>query len=279
MHAQASPGRAPAQMTPALSPQVVWLDGLTQAVVAYARDMREGEWIPRHCHARAQLLYASSGVMAVSTPGQAFIVPPSRAVWVPGGVPHEVQARTALTMRTLYVRAQAVPENRLSAPCAVAVTALLRELILAALDGPQSYPPETPRARLSAVILDRLAALSPAPLALPVPGDRRLTPIVEALMADPGERRRLDEWATHLGLSERTLSRRFQAGTGMTFRAWRQQCCLMHALERLGRGQSVTRVALDLGYDSPSAFIAMFRRALGNTPAAYLREAQASGRG
>lgn len=259
------------QLVPALNAEVVWLDGLAQPVVAYARDLAEGECIPAHCHARGQLLYASSGVMAVTTPRRAFVVPSSRAVWVPGGVEHEVHARSAVAMRTLYVRAEAVPQSLAAQPAVVQVPALLRELILAALQGPQSYVPDSARARLSAVILDCLATLSPAPLALPVPDDARLAPLVAALMADPGDARPVRAWAQRLGMSERSLARAFRAGTGMSFRAWRQQCRLMHALERLGRGQTVTRVALDLGYDSPSAFIAMFRRSLGTTPAACVR--------
>ena len=55
----------------------------------------------------------------------------------------------------------------------------------------------------------------------------------------------------------------------MTFRQWRQQVKLLEALGRLANGEQVATVAFDLGYDSQSAFIAMFRKALGTTPGKY----------
>jgi AraC-like DNA-binding protein len=58
----------------------------------------------------------------------------------------------------------------------------------------------------------------------------------------------------------------------MSFRAWRQQLRLLRGLELLAAGAPVTRVALDLGYESTSAFTAMFRRVLGTTPTAYFRQ-------
>jgi AraC-like DNA-binding protein len=89
------------------------------------------------------------------------------------------------------------------------------------------------------------------------------------VLADPADRRTLAAWARPAGASVRTLARLFTRETGMGFRGWRQQVRLLRALERLAAGEAVTTVALDLGYDSPSAFVAMFRRALGTTPGRY----------
>ena len=55
----------------------------------------------------------------------------------------------------------------------------------------------------------------------------------------------------------------------MSFAAWRQQACLLMALPRLAAGETVTSVALDLGYDSPAAFATMFKRRLGLSPSQY----------
>lgn len=255
-----------------LNPEVAELESLPQPVVAYRRDLVDGERIPPHRHRRAQLVYASEGVMTVTTADGAFVVPPQRAVWLPGGMEHRIDARGPVAMRTLYVGPGAAPDLPTEV-CVLHVTALLRELILAAVDMPQSFGPTSPEHRLMSVILDQIRVLPVAPLSLPMPKDRRLRRLAEALLDDPSDGRGLEAWARDAGASPRTLARLFQRETAMSFRAWRQQLRLLRAMEMLAAGQSVTTVALDLGYDSPSAFTAMFRRTLGTTPKRYFAEA------
>lgn len=255
-----------------LNPEVDRLEALPQSVVAYRRDLADGEVIPPHRHRRAQLVYASEGVMTVTTSGGAFVVPPQRAVWLPGGVEHRIEARGAVAMRTLYVEPDASP-GLPAAVCVLHVTPLLRELIIAAVAAPHPFKPNSPEHRLMSVILDQIRVLPVAPLALPMPADRRLRRVAEGLLDDPADSRSLDQWARQVGASGRTLARLFGAETGMSFRAWRQQLRLLRALERLAAGDTVTVVAMDLGYDSPSAFTAMFRRNLGAAPTRYFRPA------
>ena len=123
------------------------------------------------------------------------------------------------------------------------------------------------------VILDLVQTLKIAPLDLPMPTDVRLKKISETLTVNPSDNRTLEDWGKSVGATNRTLSRRFRFETGMSFRQWRQQMRVLESLRRLGREEQVTTVALDLGYDSPSAFIAMFKKALGKTPGQYFKEA------
>lgn len=255
-----------------LNPEVERLETLPQPVVAYRRGLADGETIPPHRHRRAQLCFASEGVMTVTTADGAFVVPPHRAVWLPGGTEHRVDARGPVVMCALYVERAAAPGLPRTV-CVLHVTPLLRELILAAVDMPQSVASNTPEDRLMAVIFDQIRALPVAPLSLPMPKDRRLRRVADALLDDPADGRGLDDWARAVGASARTLARLFQRETAMSFRAWRQQLRLLRAMEMLAAGQSVTTVALDLGYDSPSAFTAMFRRTLGTTPKRYFGRA------
>jgi AraC-like DNA-binding protein len=148
----------------------------------------------------------------------------------------------------------------------VQVSPLLRELILASVEAPG--PPRR-RSQLAALIFCELAEAAVAPLHLPEPADPRVRRVTEALRAEPGDPRTLAAWGKAVGASARTLSRLFLAETGMTFRQWQRQARLLAALVKLAQRQPVTAVALDLGYDSPSAFIHAFRRALGRTPRAY----------
>ena len=122
------------------------------------------------------------------------------------------------------------------------------------------------------VILDQILIQPLVPLALPLPVDQRLLQITQSLIKNPADTRVLGDWALKVGASKRTLNRLFSKQTGMSFRTWRQQLRLHRGLELLAAGESVTLVAIELGYENTSAFIAMFRRCLGSTPTRYLRE-------
>lgn len=240
-------------------------------VAAMAKDFADGSRIAPHRHRRAQLVFAAQGVMVVWTEQGSWVVPPHRAVWMPAETEHSIRSWGNVAMRTLYVR----PDIAATLPlrcCVVAVSALLRELILRAVELPLLYDEAGPAGRVMATILDEIRALPVLPLHLPWPADQRLRRLCWALRQDPSSERTLEGWARAAGASSRTLARLFRAETGMSFGAWRQQVRLLEALRRLALGQPVTQVALDLGYRSPSAFTFMFRRALGCPPTRYFME-------
>jgi AraC-like DNA-binding protein len=176
-----------------------------------------------------------------------------------------------VAMRTLYVRAD-VAETLPRQCCVIAVSPLLRELILRAVELPLLYDERGPEARVMSLILDEIRALPALPLHLPWPADPRLKRLCAAIQEDPASERTLEHWADTVGASSRTLARLFRKETGMSFGEWRQQVRLVDALGRLATGQKVTAVAMDLGYQSPSAFTSMFRRALGEPPTRYFLE-------
>lgn len=253
----------------AIAAEVRALQRLPQSIQAFAADYTEGHVIPLHRHSRAQLLHAESGLMAIEAASTSWLVPPGVALWLPPGMPHEVRAVTAISMRTLYIRSDAAVG--LAEHCrAIAVSPLLRELIFRAVTFSPHYAPDSPEGRLMAVILDEIREQPDAPLNLPLPRDRRARRVADALVADPADGRPIEEWASVTGASARTLARIFREQTGLSFGQWRQRRRLLTALERLAAGEAVTVLALDLGYSSPSAFAAMFRRALGHPPSRFL---------
>lgn len=254
------------------------LEDAARPVVTISSDNPGGVHFPEHRHYRAQLVFAREGVVTVTTAAGAWVVPPQQAVWVPAQVYHDVRSAAAVSMRSLYVH----PDATAGLPavcCVMAVEPFLRELIVKVAhlgergDCGESY------ARLVQVVLDELRHLKPSPLHLPLPRDARLRVITATLLAEPGDNRDLAAWGRHAGASGRTLARLFRRETGMTFAGWRRRLRLMAALSRLGAGESVTRVAYDLGYHSPSAFVAMFRRTLGMPPGRYLKGSHANTHG
>ncbi len=245
-----------------------------QLVVAVSSDSPGEQRFPSHRHFRAQLVFASEGVMTVTTAAATWVVPPQQAVWVPAGVDHEVYSAGPLSMRSLYVHPDAT--GGLSEECCVmAVGPFLRELIVKVCDLAERTKTPESYTRLVGVVLDELRDLKTAPLHLPLPRDPRLKAVTDSLMASPGDDRDLTQWGRHAGASARTLARRFRRETGMTFAGWRRRLRLLAAVSRLGAGESVTMVAYDLGYHSPSAFVAMFRRSLGASPGRYFKGLQA----
>lgn len=237
-------------------------------VAAMPKDFPPGTHIPPHRHERAQLVYAVSGVMRVTTPVGTWIVPPQRAVWIPPGTEHEIRMVGAVAMRTLYVAAATA--KRLSTQCRVIdVSPLLRELILAAMAEPVDYPPRSRGAAVATLLLQELGIVEALPLHLPQPRDAKLQAVCKAITDNISGETGLDDFARDAGMSSRTLARLFRRETGMGFQQWRQQARLAEALARLSDGQPVGVIAADLGYASPAAFTAMFRRCLGTTPSRY----------
>lgn len=242
---------------------------VARPIAGLADEYPPGFVDPRHSHKRAQLLYASVGVTQVTTDNASFVVPPQRAVWVPAGVAHEVHCRGHVSVRTLYVDPQV--RTDLSSTCRVLeVSDLLRELILEAITLPIEYDVDGRDGRVMALILDEIARAPTIPLHVPMPQDARLMRICRTILADPAHGDTLDQWAKIAGMGRRTFTRVFRRETEMSFAAWRQHVRLMEALSRLATGHHVTTVAFDVGYNSPSAFTAMFRRAFGAAPTQYI---------
>jgi AraC-like DNA-binding protein/mannose-6-phosphate isomerase-like protein (cupin superfamily) len=239
-------------------------------IEAWSKDYRSGHVIAEHNHVRGQLLFAESGVMRLKTRTGAWIVPPSRAIWIPARVRHEVRMASAVRMRTLYVH----PDAGFSFPSncqLVEVSALLRELILAGVNIVSERKRGNGLKKILALIEEEVKSSREIALHVPFPKDARLKPICEALLQKPSIRENLRLWARKSSLSERTLLRLFQQEMGVSYRYWRQQVVLSEAISLLERGISVNRVSRKLGYRSVSAFSLMFHQALGLRPGHFLQ--------
>lgn len=259
--------KATPSVAPAVERSIPRLARLPRPVYARMESLPAGSLARPHTHAWVQLSYAISGVLEIRTATASFVAPPQRAIWIPAGIEHEVRTSARTEMRSLYLDSAATAWA--PADCHVlAVSPLVRELILAVGALPVEYDEAGPAGRLVATLFDQLAALPQVAFNLPLPRDARLLKVCSALQAAPDDTRSLAAWGEVAGLGERSLARLFRAETGLSFGDWRLRLRLLLALGALERGERVTRVALDCGYASTSAFIAAFRRAFGSTPLA-----------
>ncbi|WP_307060521.1 AraC family transcriptional regulator [Streptomyces achromogenes] len=222
-----------------------------------------GGAIDAHRHDDHQIVYAGRGVLAVTTGAGSWVAPGNRAIWVPAGVDHAHRAHGELELHLMGLPATDNPLG-LDTPTVLAVGPLLRELIIAYTHAPDDDSPE--RARLRAVLIDRLRTSPQEPLHLPTPAAPLLRTLCDVLRADPADSSTLAELGSRVGASDRTLSRLFRSDLGMTFPQWRTQLRLQHALVLLAEKEPVTAVAHRCGWSSASAFIDVFRRTFGHTP-------------
>jgi AraC-like DNA-binding protein len=247
--------------------------GLTppRPITVRAQTIPARHSFPEHAHGWNQMVYAISGVLTVAVEGHSFVISTEQAVWLPTGLRHRVGSLLGADFRSLWIADEAgrgLPQS----PTVFAVTPLLKALIIEAAEIGGGEDRDGYAGRVTDLILDQLRRARSLPGALPWPrGESSLTMLCEALYADPADPRGPEAWGRELGMSERTLARRFEAEIGMSLRSWRRRLRLFKAIELLGGGLDVTRTAMELGYGSTSAFIYAFRTEMGCSPQAYMR--------
>jgi AraC-like DNA-binding protein len=235
-------------------------------MAGYAFDYVSGHQTGLHRHPRAQLLFATAGVMRVATEPALFTVPPGTGLWVPAKTLHAVRMDGAVHMRALFLRADAAQAGP-AATTVIAVSPLLRELILTVCGEPVVWDARGPIRLVAALVLHEIGRAATRPLSLPACRDPRLRRVADALAADPADSRDLAAHAEAAGASVRTLARLFRAETGMSFQQWRRQLRMTEALAQIAQGVPLARAAAAVGYASVPAFGAAFRETFGTTPA------------
>jgi AraC-like DNA-binding protein len=223
--------------------------------------------IPVHHHRKGQLILALHGAVTCSVAGALWIVPPQCGVWIPGDMPHSNRATANARLCFLFVEPDIVALPRQC--CTLAITPMVREMILHLADAPLDYERGGHTDQLARVLLDELVLLPMERLHLPISDHPKIRTMADALSANPGDRSTIAQWANRLALSERTLTRLIVKETGLSFGRWRQQLHLLVAVRELASGSSVQRVSENLGYESVTAFITMFKKALGLPPTRY----------
>ena len=229
-------------------------------VASLASDYPAGHLIAEHAHPTKQIIYAIDGVMRVEAEQGLWVVPPGRGLWMPERVLHQIHCVGAVKLRTLYLSGQDAAFT--DSIQVFDVSDLMREFVIRLTEQVSSLVSE----HLTAILIDELSRADSAALFLPTAKDARVSRMGAAWLANPADQATLQDWANILGYSPRTLIRRVKKETGMSFREYRRQARILAALELLSAGNSVTNTALDVGFESPSAFIQSFKAVMGKTP-------------
>ncbi|WP_158262652.1 AraC family transcriptional regulator [Photobacterium sanctipauli] len=224
-----------------------------------------------HTHDWGQWSYAVEGILIVHTEDGHYVAPPQYAIWIPEGVNHKVISNGAAQMRSLYISSQLLPGIDWLQPRVCSIAPLVKELVLQFCQFDIEYPLNSPESRLVQVLVDQISQLPAATTQLVMPSDKRLLTIVKKLQQNLAQPTDIEQFGEQVGLSGRSISRLFKQQTGLSFQQWRQRLRLLEALSQLEKGDPVTKVSLDCGYESVSAFVAVFKKQFGATPGKYFQ--------
>lgn len=245
------------------------LEDTPRRVVALATDYEDGAYLKPHAHRRSQFLYSMQGMMEVETSAGKWLVLPYRGVWIPAGEIHSVTMLNAST-RSLYI--DTTEEMMRGDICeVVTVSPLLHSLLLEVVKLPRLYDLSGREGALVTLLLHEVHLAKSLPFYTPLPSHLGLLSLCQTFIQNPTITSSPLDWAKKLNRSPRTFTRFFQTELGMTFSEWRQHVVLMSALMRLGKKEPITTIALTLGYESPSAFSAMFKKTLGTSPSEFTK--------
>jgi AraC-like DNA-binding protein len=245
------------------------LKHVPRPLAAIAYSSLAGAKGPLHTHDRAQFIYAASGSMKVNTDLGCWIIPPQRAVWMPAGYPHQPTMIGAVELRTLYIREDICPAPAPNVPRMLGVSAFLGELVLRLMEMPGEYDESGQDGQVVKTFLGEIDWTPLHPVSLPPLHDQRLQVVEATLTKNPGSTRTLEDWATRLDCSPRTLARLFLKETGLSFHTWRDQIRTFAALPMMADNRPLSEIADELGYETAWAFTAMFKRVTGQLPSRY----------
>jgi AraC-like DNA-binding protein len=261
----------PATVVGPLTPHLYAPDAV-RPLRAKEQFLQADTFVELHVHPWPQLTFSTRGVVRLSTEDGSYIVPPSRALWVPADMPHSITLIEDAELRTVYIHRWLAPSWE---KCEVLeISPLLRALMLALDTTPDGQPPADPHApqrerMIAPLLIDEIERATQIRIDVPLPADKRLRQLCETLLRNPADRATLAERAQAIGASERTVARLFRDQLGMNWQQWRQQAVMAHALPLLARGMAVSQVATASGYATDSAFCAMFKAATGRSPTAF----------
>lgn len=248
---------------------------LPEPVFFFERIMPRDTIYPPQTHRWGEFVFSFSGVLELYAEGSLFRVPPGQGLWHPPETEHRGGNRNPSLHCSLYIEPGVAAEKGLpQTSCALTINAMVRSMLHHLRLNMPAAPYTAEESRLLEVVVDQLAIAPCTGSYLPGSNDAALSKVLAYLEDHPGDNCPVRQLAERFGTTERTLARKAQRDLGMPLSEWRQRLKVVRAMPMLQAGVTVENVALDLGYSTASAFIAMFRRLLNITPDEYRKNAE-----
>ncbi|AXN33848.1 AraC family transcriptional regulator [Vibrio coralliilyticus] len=242
-------------------------DSIDSKVVGIAADLGRHD-SGLHKHQKGQLLYAPKGCMNFALSDSICILPPTKAVWIPPDTVHRAFMTNVVAYRSLYFDCDAFS-------CPDAITIIEVSELLKALINKMAFWPadkhESEMTNYTALFWEEFSQSKTYSYELPLPTDRRLNGFRRQVSDEAFLAPDLVTLANFAGASPKTITRIFKAETGMSYQEWKQQWRTLKAIELLCRERQVSDVAHLLEFSSDSAFIAFFKKQIGQTPLNFMK--------
>lgn len=224
-----------------------------------------------HCHDdMLQIIYTLKGKIQIVTEQNLYLLPLGRGLVIPSGVEHNLIVPSTADVRVVNLNSSLNYISRLESCSIVNISPLFSAVVDELSLYHEAFDDDSPEARLCMVLIDCIQKASNHHLTLPIPMDKRIKRIVDAIIASPSDKKTLEEWSSIIGASRRTITRLFVNETGMNFQRYRQHLQIYLSLSLLHESANINTVAYHVGYDSPSAFSSTFKKVMAITPAEYV---------
>lgn len=225
----------------------------------------------RHRHSKHQLLRPQHGVLCVETGTHLHTCASPMAIWIPAGVVHATTIGAGAAASLFFS-----PEHYAWSSTEVRqieVSPLLQHMVDTAAEGLAGTKSFQRQFFDIIAELCHRALAEPVTPALAVPRSPEVKRAVDHLLAHLAEQT-IPQLAQAVGMSERTLRRRFQSELALSPDDYLRHARLIKAMQTLRSAPTkpISEIALEVGYGNQSAFTAAFRRFTQQTPAEF-REA------
>lgn len=231
------------------------------------------------CFSDHYLAYCAAGSMRLEIESRYFFLQPTKAVWIPAGKEVITQIPISITCCSILFNTACFPEH---SPLVrtIDLTPLARHMILHCrrwgVEGCIiDQTAESFFKALASIIVERMDA--PTTDWVPRGNSQLVAHAVDQTIKRHMRPIELAEIASELATSERTLSRRVVAETGMRWSEILRRIRIIAARDLLTSSElSITRVANSVGYSSQSAFNKAFKFESGLTPKKFRAQFKSS---
>lgn len=249
-----------------------WIDRDPDAV--YVLHEKEERKIQMHTHLKSQLTYVEGGIAYIHLADKTFVIPARHYIWIPQGVKHQLKIRyTSTGIRNLFFDTGS-DENPFYGKTGIyPINRMLHEMILYTGNFDITSLPGSVEHQFLVAMKNMLPRISKIalPFIVPTTPNERMRPVIDYISNNLARPLTLADMSKRFNMSERTLSRLFQAELSISFLQYLKQRRIIKGTElMLHTDATLTQIAYQTGYQSLSAFSATFQQLMHMRPSEFM---------